>query len=104
MPASELEQLIKDFPNLAHLNETVKELRQQAQQIIKEIELCRDAGQYRFAVQLLESFPPDGVAGETLLKVRELLEEIQGQVKPGRKAFAAHRRECRGSSRRSGAG
>jgi len=82
----ELEQLIKDFPNLAHLNETVKELRQRnAQQIIKEIELCRDAGQYRFAVQLLESFPPDGVAGETLLKVRELLEEIQGQVKQGEK-------------------
>jgi predicted esterase len=82
----ELEQLIKDFPDLAELNELVKELWQRnAQRIVKEIELRRDAGQFQVAVQYLESFPPDGVAGETLLKVRELLDEIRAFVAAGEK-------------------
>src|SRR5207253_2523474 len=84
----ELEQLIKDFPDLAELNDTVKTLRQlNAQRTVKEIELRRDAGQYRLAVTMLEAFPPDGVAGETLLKVRELHDDIQGQVAQGEKVL-----------------
>ena len=83
-----MEQLIKDFPNLAELYDTVKSLRQlNAQQIVKEIELRSDAGQYRMAVTMLEAFPPEGVAGETLLKVRELLDEIQGRVGQGEKVL-----------------
>ncbi len=84
----ELEQLIKDFPDLADLNDTVKTLRQlNAQRTVKEIELRRDAGQFRLAVAMLEAFPPEGVAGETLLKVRELLDEIQGYVAAGEKVL-----------------
>ncbi|HMC10876.1 MAG TPA: peptidase [Pirellulaceae bacterium] len=76
----ELKQVIKDFPGLAHLQDTVKELHQLgAQRLLKEIELRRDAGQYRLAVLMLEQFPPEGVAGETLLKVRELLDDIKAQ-------------------------
>ncbi len=82
----ELEQLIKDFPDLADLNDTVKTLKQlNAQRTVKEIELRRDAGQFRLAADMLQAFPPEGVAGETLLKVRELLEEIQGFVGAGEK-------------------
>lgn len=82
----ELEQLIKDFPGLAHLNDIVRELRQlNAQRIVKEIELRRDAGQYRLAVEWLQSFPQEGVAGETLLKIRDLLDDIQGRVTQGEK-------------------
>jgi predicted esterase len=84
----ELEQLIKDFPDLADLSDTVKTLRQlNAQRTVKEIELRRDAGQFRLAAAMLEAFPPDGVAGETLLKVRELLDEIQGWVVAGEKTL-----------------
>jgi hypothetical protein len=74
----ELEQLIKDFPDLADLNDTVKTLRQlNAQRIVKEIELRRDAGQFRLAVDLLQTFPPEGVAGETLLKVKTLWQQVR---------------------------
>src|SRR5205823_3480402 len=84
----ELEQLVRDFPKLTHLNDTVKELRQlNAQRTVKEIELRRDAGQYRLAVAMLEGFPPEGVAGEMLLKIRELLDEIKGQVAQGEKVL-----------------
>ncbi len=84
----ELEQLIKDFPDLKDLNDTVKTLRQlNAQRAVKEIELRRDAGQFRLSAAMLEAFPPEGVAGETLLKVRELLDEIQGYVAAGEKVL-----------------
>lgn len=73
----ELKAVIADFPGLTRLDEQVKSLNQiSAQRILKEIELRRDAGQYQLAVQMLESFPAEGVAGETLLKVRETLQEI----------------------------
>ena len=42
---------------------------------IREIELRRDAGQYKFAYKLLKEFPTKDVAGELLLKVRDLLAE-----------------------------
>ena len=84
----ELKQLIADFPNLAHLNDQVKELRQLgAQTLLKEIELRADAGQFGLAISMLESFPSDGVAGETLLKVRELLDELKGFQAVGHKAL-----------------
>jgi predicted esterase len=84
----ELEQLIKDFPDLAELKEQVKTLHQLfAQQVLKEIELRRDAGQYRLAVAMLQQFPADGVAGETLLKVRDMLGDIERQQKEGQKVL-----------------
>src|SRR6185369_163756 len=84
----ELEQLIKDFPGLEHLNGMVKELRQlSAQRLLKEIELRRDAGQYRLASLMLEQFPAEGVAGEMLLKVREMIDELQTQQQQGTKTL-----------------
>jgi predicted esterase len=78
---AELEQLIKEFPDLAHLQDQVKTLRQlSAQRLLKEIELRQAAGQYRRSIVLLENFPGEGVAGETLLKVRDMLGEL-GELK-----------------------
>jgi predicted esterase len=80
----ELEKIIKDFPELMHLQEQVKALTQiGATRLVKEIELRREAGQHRLAYSMLESFPSEGVAGETLLKVREILGEFQEQRKRG---------------------
>src|SRR5262245_665681 len=84
----ELQQVIKDFPDLDRLNDQVKELHQLgAQRIIKEIDLRREAGQYRLVVAMLESFPAEGVAGETLIKVREMLDDIRGQQTQGQKVL-----------------
>ena len=84
----ELENLIKDFPGLDHLNAMVKELRQlSAQKLLKEIELRRDAGQYRLASLMLEQFPSEGIAGEMLLKVREMLDDLQAQQRQGAKTL-----------------
>ncbi len=84
----ELKQVIKDFPALEHLKDTVKELNQlSAQRFLKEIELRRDAGQYRLASQMLEQFPAEGIAGEMLLKVREMLDELKMQQSQGKKTL-----------------
>ncbi len=81
---AELEQVIKDFPGLARLEDQVKSLHQlSAQRLLKEIGLRRDAGQYRLAIQMLEAFPSDGVAGEMLLQVRETHEELAAQHAQG---------------------
>jgi predicted esterase len=80
----ELDGVIKDFPGLAALPLVQKELTQMAaQRLIKEIELRRDAGQPLLAIAMLEKFPSEGVAGDTLLRVREFLAsfkdlELQG--------------------------
>src|SRR5207237_740060 len=72
----ELEQLVKDFPSL-DLNDQVKTLRRlSAEWLIKEIELREEAGQWGLAFTMLKQFPAEGVPGETLLKVRELLDEF----------------------------
>ncbi|MCI0360094.1 MAG: hypothetical protein L0211_16575 [Planctomycetaceae bacterium] len=82
---TELDGVLKDFPGLAALAPVRNELTQMAaQRLIKEIELRRDAGQPLLAIAMLEKFPSEGVAGDTLLRVREMLAsfkelELQGQ-------------------------
>lgn len=84
----ELRQVVKDFPGLERLNDTVKELNQlNAQRLFKEIELRRDAGQYSLASLMLENFPSDGISGEMLLKAREMLDEMQTQQQQGTKVL-----------------
>lgn len=81
---AELEKLISDFPDLARLKDQVKTLQQvNAQRILKEVELRKNAGQYQRAIVVLEQFPAQGIAGETLLKVREMLEEMAEQKAHG---------------------
>jgi hypothetical protein len=84
----ELEQFVKDFPNRANHAETLKQLqRLGAELLLKEIELRLDAGQFRLGTDLLAAFPTDGVPGETLLKVRESLDEIKGFQTLGHQAL-----------------
>ncbi len=72
----ELEQLIRRFPEMKEQQNQVKLLRQEgARRILKEIELRRRAGQHRLVDRLLENFPADEVAGETLQQVRETIEK-----------------------------
>lgn len=75
---AELEQLIVDFPKLEHLKDQVKALHQLgAQRLLKEVQVRKDAGQHQLAYAMLANFPGDGVAGETLLKVRDMLDEYK---------------------------
>lgn len=84
----ELEQLLKDFPGLAELEQQVKVLRQlAAQRLLKEIALRREAGQHALAMTMLRQFPSEGVAGETLLEVRDALAEMESRLAAGQQAI-----------------
>lgn len=72
----ELEALIEKFPDQQQQQAQVKLLRQLgAQRILKEIELRSDAGQHQLVDRLLDNFPTEEVAGETLQQVRETIEK-----------------------------
>lgn len=73
---AELALILDDFPDLEHLKEQQARLVQLlAQQVLKDIELRREAGQHLRVMALLGNFPDKDVAGETLLRVREMLQE-----------------------------
>ena len=77
----ELEQVQTDFAGRADtekdgFKDDINQLRQlAAESLLDEIELRRSAGQHQLVRTLLERFPADGVAGDTLQKIRELLDE-----------------------------
>lgn len=74
----ELEGVIKDFPDQKDLAKQVQSLRQlYARSIVKEIDVRRKSGQHALAYALLEKFPTEDVAGETLEQVREMLEQYK---------------------------
>jgi pimeloyl-ACP methyl ester carboxylesterase len=76
----ELEQVIKDFPQRKDLEQTVRQLRQLgARLILDEIKLRSAAGQHQLARGLLDQFPSEGVSGELLQQVRELLSEYSAR-------------------------
>ena len=85
----ELEGVIKDFPELEELKEHVSALRQQGASVLfREIDLRKTAGQPLLAIAMLEGFPQDGVAGELLIKRKDMLDEFAAQQKLGEKALA----------------
>ena len=74
----ELNSAIEKFPELAELDQLSQQLRQlKARTLIDEIRLRRRAGQHQLVSQMLTQFPSEGVAGETLQQVRELLQEYE---------------------------
>lgn len=78
----ELEGILADFPNdpevRKELEPSIRALRQlAAQNLLAELRLRREAGQHRLVRAALESFPSEGVAGETLQAVREMIQEDQ---------------------------
>jgi predicted esterase len=75
---AELNSVIKDFPDLAVLQDQAARLRQLlAQELLREIDVRQDAGQNARVNALLSRFPSEGVAGETLLKVRDRILEYE---------------------------
>jgi dienelactone hydrolase len=74
----ELERIIEEFPDQEGLKAQVGELRQRgASQLLDELELRQSAGQHKLVGALLESFPAEEVAGETLIQVREMLTDYE---------------------------
>ena len=69
----ELEGMFTDFPDLRkEMTDLARDLRQMsARRLMKEIELRQDAGQHRLALQMLQGFPNEGVAGIILGEVAE---------------------------------
>ncbi len=70
----ELDELMRDFPQVEELKGQADRLKQSlAQRMLREIESRRDAGQYDRVRALLGAFPEKGIAGVTLLAVRDML-------------------------------
>lgn len=80
---AELTAILSDFPNLPAgqrqtFEQTRVRLRQtNARRMLTEIETRKKAGQNAFAQSLLEAFPTDNVAGETLQAVSGLVREYK---------------------------
>ena len=81
----ELDQLLIDFPDLKPtLEQTALRVRQSAARLLlREIQHRREAGQHRTVMDYLDQFPSEGVAGETLQEVRELLTDYGARRKRG---------------------
>ena len=74
----ELQGILQDFASDPSVKEqlepTLRALRQlAAQRLLGELKLRRGAGQHRLVRQALGSFPSEGVAGEILQEVREMI-------------------------------
>lgn len=81
----ELAEVIRDFPALAGFAKQERELLQlSAGRLLQEVELRRSVGQHRLAIELLRDFPTEGIAGETLVKVRETLQEYEERFQQGK--------------------
>jgi predicted esterase len=98
---AELQSVLADFPDLADLKKQVTALYQVgAKRMIQEIELRKGAGQHQLAASMLERFPAEGVAGELLLQVRDLLAEYQKSAEQIQRTLAsldAHAAEIKDS-------
>lgn len=82
---AELKQVLADFPTEeARFLPTVQGLRQaHARRILEEIEFRRAAGQHGLARAMLEAFPAENVAGETLAAVARQLEQYRAELARG---------------------
>lgn len=73
---AELDQFMKDFPELKDVKRLAQGLQQaSAQRSIKEIESRRAAGQHKLAMSMCTNFPLEGTAQETRLRVADILNE-----------------------------
>jgi predicted esterase len=77
----ELEKALKEFPELTDLEKQVSALHQaSARRLIDEIGLRSAAGQHRTVEAMIANFPTEGVAGETLLRVRDIQADYQKRL------------------------
>jgi predicted esterase len=81
---AEMEGILRDFPERQDLAPLARELKQRdARRSIEEIVLRRKVGQPQLARHLLENFPREDVAGETLQKVREMIADFDSLREQG---------------------
>lgn len=84
----ELASVLVDFPELGELKKQLAEIRQlSANRLIREIDMRLDAGQYRLTIDMLNNFPEEGVAQETLIKVKDRLDRLKEQQSQGDKCL-----------------
>ena len=76
----ELEAIMQRFPEKKDLQVVASQLKQMgANRILEEMELLSEAGQHKLVSELLNNFPPEEVAGETLQRVREMISDYQAR-------------------------
>lgn len=80
---AELQKIQADFAGQEGIEEqmapSIQRLRQLAAgRLLQELQLRRKAGQHAMVLALLQKFPSEGVAGELLQAVREMVEEYAG--------------------------
>jgi predicted esterase len=99
---AELDRALKDFPDLKDIEKERARLYQLvAADAIREIEVRREAGQFRQAYALLESFPEKDVSGDLLLKVSNMLGEYKEAQQRGARVMqllSAHVKELENHS------
>lgn len=82
--AKELEAIAEQFDDAAvreQLAPAVRALKQSsARRLLKELELRRNAGQHTFVSSKLKTFPAEGVAGEILQQIREMIDQFDTQI------------------------
>jgi len=79
-----LEKILADFPNDADLRKRLEPIIQairqrRARQLLDELKLRQQAGQLRFVEESLKVFPSEGVAGDILEDVRQMVHECASQ-------------------------
>ncbi len=78
-----LQALLKAFPNLSadekeQLQASLRAITQlEAEQLAQELKARHNAGQHKFVWQFLNNFPAEGVGGEILQPVREMIQDYQ---------------------------
>jgi predicted esterase len=88
----ELDEVLKDFPDLADLARERKRISElAARRILEEIRLRGRVGQDRLAIRLLENFPVEGVGGELLEEVREARDAYRDRQEAARALVAGLR-------------
>lgn len=89
---AELDEVLRDFPDLAHLAAERKTLaRLAAGQMHDEILLRGRAGQDRFAIEMLDAFPVDDAAPEVLQAVKESRDDYRRRREDAARLVAAVR-------------
>lgn len=99
----ELKKIIKEFPKLDLKPQLQKITNAKARRGLDELKLRREAGQHDFATKILKNFPTEGIAGETLLEVREILKqynEIEDRATKLRANMQDHLQQVRDARQR----
>jgi predicted esterase len=94
---AELDEVLRDFPDLAHLAVERRTLaRLAAGQMHDELLLRGRAGQDRFAIEMLDAFPVDDAAPEVLQAVKESRDDYRRRREQATQLVAAVRERLPG--------